>query len=241
MKKFLFVLASLFIFLNGFSQNQAELLKYVTAKTAIDSIGDALADIALQNPQLRSLEADAKSSGYTWQASKLNILNDLSVAGNVNEYSIKGNTGTNGNLLYPRYNLGIRVTLGELFTNGKISKANLYKHESDIEKLKLARQNIRMQVISTYQDYALTQKLLALQQDVLQDELVSFSQTEEKFKNGEATLDIYSRAGKAYNAEQVKQVTLTRDLKVTQAQLEALIGMPLSDAFNQIRATNPTR
>ncbi len=240
MKKNILNLLFLFVLITGYSQNQYEILNYYSAKTAIDSIGEALADVALQNPALRSMEADAKASEYTWKASRYSFLNDLSVSGNLNEYSLKGlnNNSNNGNLLYPRYNVGVRVGLGEFFTTDKTAKANFYRYQSETERLKDGRQKIRMQVKTNYQDYAMTQKLMALQQEILQDQLIAFSKIEEKFKNGELSLDVYTRESRTYNAEQVKEVTLTRDLKVTQAALEALIGMPLEDAFNQIKVTN---
>jgi outer membrane protein TolC len=240
MKKVLFNLVALFIFLNGFCQNKAALLNFRPIKSDIDSIAEMLADIALQSPAVKSLEADTKSEEYTYRISKLSLLNNIAFSGNLNEFSIRGNPNntTGRNFLFPRYNLGIRIPVGDIVTYGANNKSNYYKYESQVEKLKDARQNIRVQVISAYQNYAATQKTLAFQQEILQDGLVALTKAEESFRNGELSLELYTNASRAFNNEQVREVGLTRDLKVQQAAIEALIGMPLHDAFNHIRATS---
>ena len=240
MKKTTFLVLTLFIFLAGRGQNSSQILKYTIPKLAIDSIAEELANIALQNPEIKSFEASSTAAEYTWKASKYQLLNSITVAGNLNEYSINktnNNLGVNGtNLLYPRYNFGIRVPIGELFSSPRITKANYYKLQSEEEIVKLTRNRIRKDVIILFQNYATTQKLIALQQEVLQDESVAFTKAEERFKNGETSLESYTLTSKAYNNEQVKLVNLTKDLKVYQASLEELLGMPLEDAFAHIKA-----
>lgn len=237
-KVFLNVLAC-FLMLPAICQTRAQILDYTTTKNAVDSIADELADIALQNPQLTALADQVKASEYSWKASKYDLLDNISVAGNLNEFSIKGSNPNGRNFYYPRYNVGVRATLGQFFSTGKTQKANFYKYQSDVERLKDARQNIKAQVKTAYQNYALTQKLLAFQEEVLQDGLIAINKAEEKFKNGELSLELYTDASRKYNSDLVRKATLERDLRVQQATLEDLIGMTLDDAFRQIKATNP--
>ncbi len=238
MKKAILNTLALFLFFTGFSQTTSEILKYKSPKLAVDSIADALAELASSNPEVKSAAYEAKSAEYTWKASRYQWSNAFFAAANVNEYTLNKKKSEEQGIttLYPRYNFGLRITLSDFLVNPKTAKANYYVLQSEKEKLKRTAAETRKQVIIAYQEYALTQKLQALQQEVLQDELVSFTKSEERFKNGEISLEAYTAAIKTYNDEEVKNETFRKDLRVKQATLESLIGMSLEDAFIQIGA-----
>ena len=80
----------------------------------------------------------------------------------------------------------------------------------------------------------MNKKLVAFQQEVLQDARILFSKYEEKFQKGEATLETYTIASKSKNTEEVRFLNVERDLKASETQLEALIGMRLNDALQMI-------
>ncbi|WP_153796258.1 TolC family protein [Foetidibacter luteolus] len=241
MKKFILNSITLLLVSASFGQTTKEILNYSTPKTGIDSVAEALADLALQNPEIKAAELNARSTEYTYRASKNSVWNNLSVAGNLNEYTVNnlfsGGTAdpNNRNVFFPRYNVGMRLSLSDLITSPKIAKANYYKLQSELEGLKAAKAEFRKTVIAAYHDYALTQKLIALQDQVMQDQSVIYSKVEEKFNKGEISLETYTDASKVYNNEEVKRATLNRDLKVKEAGLEALLGMPLKDAFGHLR------
>ena len=240
MKKLILNIFLLSLFSAGYGQTTAELINFRPHKLAIDSIAEALADIAADNPQLRSSYAIIKSAEYQWKASKYALLSLFTVQGNLNEFTIKagsGSTVVDGRaIVYPRYNFGVRIPIGELFSAPRLTKASYYKYESEIENARALKLNIRKKVIAAYQDYALTQKLIVLQQEVLQDQLTVLTKAEEQFKNGELSVQGYTFATRSYNSDEVRLVTLNRDLKIHQAEIEELIGMPLEDAFEHLRA-----
>ena len=105
-----------------------------------------------------------------------------------------------------------------------------------IDFIKILKKPPQIIITSAYQEYALSQKLQALQEEILQDELVAFTKGEQRFKNGEISLDAYTLALKTYNDEQVKNETLKKELRVKQATLESYLGMSMEDAFIQIGA-----
>jgi outer membrane protein TolC len=238
MKKAILNTLALFLFFTGFGQTTAEILKYRSPKLAVDTIAEALAQLAVENPQIKMAAYDAKSAEYTWRASKYMWSNAVFAAANLNEYTINKKKSQEQGIttLYPRYNLGLRITLGDFLVNPKTTKANYYKFQSETEKSKKAAQDIKKEVIIAYQEYALSQKLQALQEEILQDELVAFTKGEQRFKNGEISLDAYTLALKTYNDEQVKNETLKKELRVKQATLESYLGMSMEDAFIQIGA-----
>lgn len=241
MKKIVLNTFFLFIISSVFSQTTAELLKSRSPKLAVDSIAEALADLAIENPEIDGALADLKSAEYSWKASRFTVLNSIEATGNLNEYTLKGNKQVidpnNPNasgIIYPRYNFGIRLSLGDLFNSPKTSKSNYYRMISEQEKVKKVKQDIRKEVITAYQELALAQQLLVLEEESMQDETVVFSKSEEKFKKGEITFEAYTSAARLFNSEKVKYITQIKDAKVKQATLEALIGMPLQNALDHL-------
>jgi len=87
-----------------------------------------------------------------------------------------------------------------------------------------------------YEEYLMNKKLVAFQQEVVQDARVLFTKYEEKFQKGEVTLENYLIASKSKNTEEVRFLNVDRDLKASETQLEALIGMRLNDALEMIAA-----
>ena len=209
---------------------------------SVDSLAESLVILALNNAQIKQAENNALATGYEYGATKADWLNNITLAANLNEFSIKQSSATTDPLKqstqYPRYNIGLRVPLGMFITNGKETKASYYRYQASVEQLNMEKQAIRRQVLILYEDYLANRQLLAFQQEVVADAKFLFSKHEEKFLKGEMTLEAYTASSKAFSNEQVKEVTLNRDLKVVEAQLEALIGMRMSDAVQQFYVRN---
>jgi len=232
---------ALFLFLQGFSQTTSDILNSKTHKVAVDSIAEALATLALDNPQIRLAAINTRSAEIDRSITKMSWLNSFYATSNVNEFTLKGQNTDLGNRFYPKYNLGVRITIGELVSLPKTIKASSLRVQASMESEKIARQSLRTEVIVAYQDYALTQQLIAFQQDILQDVLIAYNKAEEKFKKEELSFERYTEISHTYNGELVKMATLNKDLKVKQATLETLIGMPLDDAFNHLKAIQQSR
>lgn len=232
---------AIFLFVQGFSQTTMDILSSKTHKVAIDSVAEALATLALDNPQIRLAAINTQSAQLEHSVTKMSWLNSFYATSNINEYTLKGQNTDLGNRFYPKYNLGVRISFGEIVTLPKTIKASSLRVQASVESEKIARQSLRTEVIIAYQDYALTQQLIAFEQDILQDVLLSYNKAEEKFKKEELSFDRYTEISHAYNGELVKMATLNKDLKVKQATLETLIGMPLDDAFNHLKAIQQSR
>src|SRR5690606_35646812 len=118
--------------------------------------------------------------------SKSAWLNNIVVAGNLNELSIKKQDNTTVDPLrqstqYPRYNIGASIPLGLFINNGKQTKANFYRYESFRNQIDVEKQNIRSEVLLNYETYIYNKQLLALQQEVVQDAKMLMRKQEEKF------------------------------------------------------------
>ncbi len=227
-----------FIVSDLYSQ-QARTLNAVSFNPYVDSTAEALVQLAMNNPQIKLSESQAKAQQYVYAHSKTIWLNSVTLAGNLNEYSIKEFNNSNlynGASLYPRYNIGVLLPLGIFVNNSKQSKAEYYRYqaaENDVEAQKLA---IRKSVLLAYEDYQMNKQLLSFQQQVVLDARVLYSKTEERYQKGEVTLENYIFAGRSKNTEEVRLVNTQRDLANAETQLEALIGMRLDDALAMIQS-----
>lgn len=238
MKRFISAFILLLIFFSGYSQ---EGTKYQTAtyNPAVDSIAEALVALAMTNPSIKGVEDDARQYEYAYKKSKTAWLNNVTLQGNLNEFSIKQSANSDPlkqSTQYPRYNIGVSVPLGMFINNSKQVKSDYYKYKSTIDAVDEKRRAIRQQVLTSYQDFLMNKKLMALQQEVLHDWEIIYLKNEDRFKKGEISLESFYSTTRIYNDMLNKQVTLNNALKVSEAKLESLIGMDINEAIAMIKS-----
>jgi Outer membrane protein len=205
-------------------------------------VAEGLVALAMENPQIKSAENTSSQFKYSYARSKTAWLNQISVAGNLNEISIKDMSGNTDplrqNLLYPRYNLGVILPVGLFVNNKKQTMSDMYKYKSAAEEVEVVKQKIRHDVLVAYENYLMNQNLVLLQYAVLKGAEVLFVKTEDKFSKGEISLEAYTAANKSFVDEKVKVLTLERALRVAEADLEALVGMKIQAALSRIAGKN---
>jgi outer membrane protein TolC len=241
--KLLLTIASIFIIQLSFAQDgiPADSLQY---NPFVDSIGEKLVKLALENSRVSAMDNAASSTEYEYKRTKTTWLNNIAVTGNLNEFSLTGSGQSNDPLRqstqYPRYNVGVVLPLGLFINNGKATKAAYHRYEASVDQLKIEQQNIRREVLTLYEDYVLNKQLLGLQQSLIQDTRVLLSQQEEKFGDGKITLEEYVGTNRQFTNEKVKLAAIIHDLKVNVAGLEALIGMNIEVALDQFKRGAPS-
>ncbi len=199
----------------------------------VDTIAEALVEMALKNaPSIRSAKNMAASSRYIYSRSKTTWLNNITAVGNLNEFTI--NPRPERNVFFPRYNFGVQLPLGIFFNNPKQTKVDYYQYKATEEQVDMEERAIRQQVLSLYQDYILSTKLKSIQIQIVNDYSILATKNEERFVAGQLTLEAYTNSNIQYYNAMTQQVTIERDIEVTKAKLEELIGMNLEQAIDQI-------
>ncbi len=206
-----------------------------------DAIANGLAQIAMANNAANKLnEANVKAAEYTYKAQKLSWLDNFRAAGNLNEYTIGKTVGGTDPLLgrayYPRYNFGVAIPMGIFVNQPRQTKAQYYRYQAEIENQTVAKQNLGLQTMTAYYNFVQAQRLNELQEEAVQDASFAFTKTEEKFSKGEVALDVYTATSRRYNAERATKISLERDMMVSKAQLETLLGMSLETALQQVQS-----
>ncbi|PZR27829.1 MAG: hypothetical protein DI535_08760 [Citrobacter freundii] len=223
--------------LKGFSQTDSSGSRKAAS---YDTIIEKLVRLALNNPKIKFAEYSANQISYEYSRSKSAWLNNITLAGNLNEISLKRTLNSDPILQqatnYPRYNVGVVLPIGIFVNNKKQSKAIYESYQAAVEQVSITKDMVRQQVATGYEDYLMYQTLITLQNESVQDARILYNKAVDKFQKGELSLDEFSKVSKGYNAEKVREIELQHELNRVLINMESLINMKLLDALSQISA-----
>lgn len=206
--------------------------------TLEDSTAEKLALLAVsKNPGMKVLDKEIEANLYVWKSKRSGWLSSLTPSFNLNEGNLKRQDSALQNLFYPRYNFNLSLPLSTFFVRPKEAKQAkaLYEESKYVKDAEIAK--LKNQIKAAYQNYLANTYYLALQESLLQDEALLLSQTEDKFKKNQVSLEVFTNATKRYNAELVKKISLVRDVNTSKIELEGLLGMTWEEALAAI--SNP--
>ncbi|MTI39021.1 TolC family protein [Fulvivirga lutimaris] len=175
--------------------------------------------------QILIAQEDLKQDNRAW-------LTNFGVSGNANEFVINDNADVqNRAQFFPKYNFSARLNLGLLFVAPSVKRENqarIRMAEYDLNSQKLA---IRQQVLSAYQDVQKFLELYRIQLEVTDDSYSNYLLAEQKFQNGQITLDEFNIALQKYNTQKKEKIITETNYLKSKYQLEFFIGMKLEEAI----------
>lgn len=195
-------------------------------------IRERLVQLAMQNPVYEMTDHAAIAANAQIKIAKSAYLGLFAAQANVNQYTIFGAPkigGQNVPYYYPLYNFSLNIPF-DIFTRTtntvKIAKQNYY--------ITTAARNqkfreIKAEVLTKYEDYLLAKQLVELQGKVTQSEYATLKRSESDFAENLIKLEEVEQAQKSYINEQVRSLTLQRNLNVTKIDLEAIIGIKIEE------------
>lgn len=226
------------LFLSRVSQAQQPIPLYRPDSLRLTDIREKLVQLAMQNPTYEIVDHQSQAASYQIRIAKSAYLGLLSAQMNVNEFTISQRKDVNGVVIpnyYPIYNLGLNIPF-DIFTrttnNVKIAKENY--------SMTLAAKNqkfreIKADVLSKYENYLLARQLVELQSRITQGEYATLKRAESDFAENLIKLDDVEKAQKSYINEQVKSLTLQKDLNLTRIEIEKVIGVKIEDVEKGLR------
>jgi outer membrane protein TolC len=176
--------------------------------------------IALQNVEIARKEK--KIAQWKW-------LDDIYANGNLNEYTINPAPNTSSNVFFPRYNFGIRVSLGTFVStplHSKIASDQIINSENQVNERKLV---VREDVLSNFEKLKQYYKFMKLREQIKEDFLVMYKDSEKKFSTGEIDIEKYRTAVQGYYGQAEKVVEAQANFLNSKITLEALVGIDLVD------------
>jgi outer membrane protein TolC len=239
MKKVIFLM---FVTANVFAQtvdyNKIILPNHVQSP----DFAEKLVQLAWQNNPLNEVyKSEIKINEYAVKRNKADWWDIVQLQGNLNEFTVNKyllNQDEEGALLedrstradfYPLYNIRASISLGMFVRipyNRRMDKERVSISESNLDARKL---ELRNQVMKTYNDYLLREKIYKIQAQLFSDKETAHKLVEQKFKNGEVNFDNFYKSQADYGNAQITLLTAETDYKNTKLDLEKLIGVALED------------
>lgn len=199
---------------------EADLGKYLPPLAML--IDSAIA----HSPRLAHYDAMVKSFEYNVNEKQLAWTDHITVGGAYNY----GDIGAVANSLFigKQVSLGVSIPLGA-FINRKntinIARAQLEAEEMTYNQIRL---EVQEEVIGTYNDLLLYQRLIGIQSEAMQSAELAMEMAEEKFRRGELTMDQLGSYIELKAKYKTAYETMRTAFNNAYFKLERIVGMPLS-------------
>ena len=146
----------------------------------------------------------------------------------MNEYTLHPVPGAT-NVYYPRYNFGVRVTLGSFVTIPlQTSAANdrLINSEHLVNVKKLG---VREEILANVERLKQYYKFIKIREQIKEDFRTMYKDAEKKFSTGDINIERYRAAVQAYYDQSEQVVEAQTNYNGVKIALEALVGVQLTD------------
>jgi outer membrane protein TolC len=200
-------------------------------------IREKLVALAIQNPTYEMADHASTAASYQIKIAKSAYLGLFSAQANVNEFTISHKDASGAAIpnYYPIYNFGVNIPF-DIFTrtsnNVKIAKENYYM--TTAAKNQKFRE-IKADVLTKYENYLLAKQLVELQSRITQSEYATLKRAESDFAENLIKLDDVEKAQKSYINEQVKSLTLQKDLNLSKIEIEKVIGVKIEEVERGVK------
>ena len=180
-----------------------------------------------------SLEHEIKKAEKKIKLTKHDWTNNLTANFNLNERNINadpsfGLDGTSSsNVVFPRYNFGIKLSIGDLLvrpTEVNMAKYDLLIAHEDLNSQKIS---FRTEVERRYELYLLKTEIFKHRVISEEDTKLIYNRVAEKFKKGEVTLEQFSSSQGMRNKSIEERTVSESEMKVAKLELEEVLGTKL--------------
>ena len=220
---------ALIVLISFFFKTKVEAQEQAYTKSLIEKFNN----IALNyNPRVKALQDQAAASQYLIGVNKISWLNQISITGNLNQFTLPSTLGNGyASPFFPRYNIGVIIPLGIFFTTPKKVKLARIQFEQDMDKLSSEKEDLRNRIGDMVQEFLYQREQNLIYQRMTENSRLSLENKEKTFKLGTSSLKDFLDAKHEYFSALTKSLSAKRDLMVSQYNLELLIGRSLDDAL----------
>lgn len=174
--------------------------------------------IALKNVEIAAKERNL--ARWKW-------LDDIYATGNLNEYTINPAPDAPTNMFFPRYNFGIRISLGTFVSTpirSRIESDNIVNSEHEVNERKLI---VREQILAGLEKLKQYYKFMKLREQIKEDFLTMYKDAEKKFSLGEVDIEKYRSSVQSYYNQAEEVVEAQANYNSAKIALEALVGVSI--------------
>lgn len=173
----------------------------------------------IQNVQLARREK--KLAQFGW-------LDNIYAAGNINEFTINPNPEVNS-VFFPRYNFGVRFSLGTFFLTpiqAKVANDKIVNSMFMVDQQKL---QIRETILAHVERLKHFYKFIKLRDRIREDYLSMYKNAERQFSIGEITIEAYRAATLAYYKQVESVIEAEASYNEVEINIEAIVGIELKE------------
>jgi len=199
------------------------------------SIEERLVQLAWKNNPLSEMaNQDILTAEFNFKVSKTSWTDQLGATFNLNEFTIQRfnpnyDPATVALNNFPRYNIYLRLPMSTFFQQPHQRKAAQSRVEFSKEKLNLLKLEIRARVLRLYSEFKKNELIYGIRRDALADEESNYLLIEEKFRNGNISLEEYTRGQKGRNDMRIQSALAENLYNQSKIDLEEVIGVRLED------------
>lgn len=220
-----------FAFVNLQAQN-VDFNKIIIPENVLDvSFEERLVRLAWKNsPSANRLLENTFEGQLQVKEAKWNWLNDIYAVGNVNEFTIDPSADVNNrSQFFPRYNFGIRLSLGTFAITPikvKMAKSNLRDQEYTVNEEKLTT---RAQVLIGIEKFKEQYKVLRFRRGLLEDVYIFYKESEKRFSLGEINIEEYRSSSQVYSLRAESVIVAESLFNQSKLFIESLVGLRLEE------------
>lgn len=200
----------------------------------MSDVRERLVQLALQNPLYEIADHNVTIAEYNIRLAKTSWLSSISIAGNLNEFSIDPKAAGNASVYYPRYNFGILIPLDIFARSSNNTKIAYEKYMIAQSERNDRFRTIKADILTRYEDYLLAQERLTFQYKITKDAFEAYSKAEIDFKSNLIKIEDLNIFNSKYVDEQIKRLELQRNYNVSKIDIERLIGVKLEDVIQLV-------
>lgn len=184
------------------------------------------------NPDNQEKFDNAESFRYGRKKQSWEWLNQISVQGNLNEFSIAGGGG-GSSLYFPRYNVGASIPLGIFLTSPAATKQAKALYHEALDKINSQKMDTRNKVTIAWETFRMYHRQMTIQQQINENSYADFLSNEKRFKSGKISLSMYNSSMMKYSDVLMQKIVLEKELAVSKSDLERLIGVRLEKVVSE--------
>jgi outer membrane protein TolC len=206
-------------------------------KVKSSSFEEQLVQLAWKNhPSNKVVLQDVELARHEKTLTKFSWLDNIYAAGNVNEFTLNPSADLNNRSnFFPKYNFGIRVSIGTIVTTPmevRVKQDHLLSNQFKVNQKMI---EVRSQVLTSLERLKEQYKLLRLRQRMEEDFLIMYNDAEKKFSAGQIDISAYRESIQAYSGRSEEVIQTKSQFNQAKIAVEALVGVKLDeiDGYNE--------
>lgn len=195
------------------------------------SFEEELIQLAWKNhPSNKMVVQDVLMAKHEKSVTTYRWLDNFYAAGNINEFTANPSADPfNRSAFFPRYNFGVRISLGDIFVTPMEVKVKQDEVVTNQFKVNEKMISVRSEILSSLERLKEQFKLLRLRQRMEEDYMTMYNDAEKKFSAGQIDMAAYREAIQAYSGRSAEVIQTKSQFNQAKIAVEALVGIRLEE------------